>query len=73
MKVKARELMKLEEKELDKRLKDLKFELMKNYGKMSSGSLPENPSAIREIKKNIARILTVKNIKKNNDGGKKKE
>lgn len=70
MKIKARDLRKLNEKEINDKLKELKFEKMKIYGKMSTGSIPENPGQLKQIKKNISRIITILNEKKT--GGSKK-
>jgi large subunit ribosomal protein L29 len=40
-------------------MSDLKRELSKLYSQKASGRVPENPGKIKEIKRTIARILTV--------------
>ena len=40
-------------------LNDLKKELSKLNSQKSSGRLPENPGKIKEIRRTIARILTI--------------
>lgn len=47
------------QEELDEKLGDLRLELAKEQGKIELGSFPENPGRIKEIKRTIARILTV--------------
>ncbi len=49
--------------ELDEKLHDLRLELAKEQGKIELGSFPENPGRIKEMKRTIARILTVKGEK----------
>ncbi|MCK5107231.1 MAG: 50S ribosomal protein L29 [Nanoarchaeota archaeon] len=49
----------MNEAELDAKLKELKFELMKARTRMSSGGAPvKGQPTMRNIKKNIARINT---------------
>ncbi len=55
------EIRKMNDEELDKKLSDLKKELMKTNAQIAQGSIPEKPGRIKEIKKTIARILTIKN------------
>lgn len=50
--------------ELDKHLGELKKELMKIKGGLASGGIPEGVGKTKEIKRTIARILTVKGKKK---------
>ena len=49
--------------ELDKKLKELRMELMKEMAKIKVGGVPDNPGRIREIRRTIARILTIKKEK----------
>jgi len=42
-----------------RKLRELRIELMKLRGQLSAGGIVENPSRIREVRKAIARILTV--------------
>ncbi len=57
--MKAKELKNMEEKKLRDMLEELRKELMKLRSQVKSGLAPDNPSKIREVKKDIARILTV--------------
>ncbi|MCS7134949.1 MAG: 50S ribosomal protein L29 [Candidatus Aenigmarchaeota archaeon] len=58
--MKKKDLKKMNDAELDKLLKDLRLELMKERGNIAMGGTVKNPGRIREIRKNIARILTIK-------------
>ena len=42
-----------------KKIEELKLELFKEKGKIDVGGISDNPGKIREIKKTIARILTI--------------
>ncbi len=42
---------------------ELRNELLRERSKVASGGAPENPGRIREIKRTIARILTIENLK----------
>lgn len=61
--IKVKEARKLDNKELDKRIEELKKELMKLKSQISGGSQAENPGRIRAIKRTIARVLTIKKEK----------
>jgi large subunit ribosomal protein L29 len=50
--------------ERSKKLKELAAELTRLRTTVASGGTVENPSRIREIKKTIARILTMENEEK---------
>jgi large subunit ribosomal protein L29 len=50
--------------ERGKKLKELAAELTRLRTTVASGGTVENPSRIREIKKTIARILTMENEEK---------
>ena len=62
--MKRNELMKLGDKELKDKLKELKKELIKVNAQIATGTVPENPGNVKNIKKNIARIFTKFNQKK---------
>jgi|TARA_Y100000034_G_scaffold41016_1_gene50459 large subunit ribosomal protein L29 len=65
--IKKNELVQMDEKTLNGKLTELKMELIKINAQISMGTLPENPGRIKEIRKTIARIKTLKNMK---EGGK---
>jgi len=51
----------MNESELDNKSAELKKELMKINSQIAIGTLPKSPGKIREMKRTIARILTIKN------------
>ncbi len=55
-----KDLIKLNITEVDKRMIELKKELMKLNAQVSRGTPPENPGKIRALKRAIARVLTFK-------------
>jgi large subunit ribosomal protein L29 len=61
MNKKMRELEPLKEDALTKQLVDMRKELMKLNAQVASGTVPKSPGAIRKIKRQIARILTLNN------------
>lgn len=50
--------------ELEEKLLGFRTELAKERAVVASGTRPEKPGNIRKLRKNIARILTIKNEKK---------
>lgn len=63
MGIKNKEIQQMEKAQLESKLKELKKELMKINTQKSTGSNPENPGKIKQIKKTIARMLTTLNSK----------
>ena len=59
--IKVKEIRKLEEKELDKRMNELKLELSKERANINIGAPVTSPGRVKEIRKTVARILTIKN------------
>ena len=53
------ELAALAAPELQKRLAELRHELLKFNAQVSTGTVPKSPGQIRKTKKTIARILTL--------------
>ena len=53
----------MDEKSLSSKLFELRNELISVNAQVAMGTLPENPGRIKEIKKTIARILTIKKLK----------
>lgn len=62
--MKASEIRALSEEEAEEKLTALKKELAKERAIIASGTRPEKPSKIRNLKRDIARILTVMAEKK---------
>jgi len=58
MSLKAREIRAMSREEREKKLQELRLELMKLRMQAQLGTL-ENPGRIRAIRKSIARILTI--------------
>ncbi len=54
-----KELRKMSNEELEKKLEELRRELLSIRGKIRAHITPDNPGRVREIKRNIARILTL--------------
>ena len=67
--MKAKELKLINEADLENKTAELKKELMKINSQIAIGTVPKNPSKVSEIKRTIARILTIQKEK----GGDKKE
>ena len=63
--MKAVEIRKLSESELNKKLFDLQSELFNLRFQMATGQL-ENPAAIGNVKKDIARVKTIQTERKLN-------
>lgn len=56
---KLKELRALSDADLKKRLQELRTELVREKGAAAAGTKLENPGGIKELKRNIARILTL--------------
>ncbi len=54
------EIRELGPEDLDKKLSELRLELSKEYGTVKMGRATKNPGKIRQLRKTISRILTVK-------------
>lgn len=52
------DIKKMQKDELDKKVLELKTELMKLYAQVAVGTTPKSTKQIREIKKNLARFQT---------------
>ena len=67
--MKAKELKAMNEIDLENKVIELKKELMKINSQIAIGTVPKSPGKVREAKRTIAKILTIKKQK----GGSKKE
>ena len=63
--MKAKEIRSMSKEDLDAKLNELKKELIKLNAQISTGTTPKSPGQVRQIKKNIARILTIMSEKSN--------
>jgi large subunit ribosomal protein L29 len=62
--VRAKEVRAMSDDQLEKQLKDLRNELLKERAITATGGAPENPGRIRELRRTIARILTIQKEEK---------
>ena len=60
------EIRKLSEKEIDKKIQELRLELAKERANINIGASATSPGRIREIRKTIARMET---LRKESKGG----
>lgn len=61
----------MNELDLENKSIELKKELMKVNSQIAIGTLPKSPGKVKEMKRTIAKILTIRRIKQ--QGGIKKE
>lgn len=66
--MKVSEIRKLKDEEILEKVKESKKELLNLRIKNATGSL-DKPSKLKEMKKDIARMLTILNERKNSTGG----
>ena len=64
--LRMKEIRGMKPEDIDKKLSELRLELMKEVGNMKMGKTSKNTNKIKQLKKAIAKILTVKS-----SGGKK--
>jgi large subunit ribosomal protein L29 len=69
---KTKELRGMPKEELEKRLDELRKDLLKDNSQIATGTAPKNPGNLKKNKKSIARILTIIN-EKNKEVKKKDE
>jgi ribosomal protein L29 len=58
--MKFKDITKMPKDELEKKLYDLKTELMKLNAQIAIGTTPKNTKQVREIKRTIAKVETLK-------------
>ncbi len=61
--LRADEIRNLDRSEIDEKVNDLKLELAKEKGKIAVGGFPENPGRLKEIRRTLARIKTIRHEK----------
>lgn len=61
--LRSKEIWEMEIEDIQEKLVELKAELAKNVSKSSAAGVNENPGKIRELKRTIARVLTIMNQK----------
>ena len=61
--MKTKDLVSMSKEELNSKLIELKKELIKHNAQIATGTTPKSPGQVKEIKKTIAKILTIANEK----------
>jgi large subunit ribosomal protein L29 len=69
--LKIKQVREMKPEDLNTRLKELKLELLKEMGNVKMGRPIKNPGKIKELRRTIARILTVQQQRKLQSEGKK--
>lgn len=62
-KLRSSDIRAMNAQEMDEKITELKKSLMKIRGGLASGGIPEDVGKTREIKRTVARILTIKKEK----------
>jgi large subunit ribosomal protein L29 len=62
--LRSKEIRVMDLEDIQKKLDELKAEYSKNISKSSASGVNENPGNIRELKRTIARVITIMNEKK---------
>jgi len=57
--MKAKELRALSRKDLRKKLEELRKDLIKENSSIATGTTPKSPGKVKNMKKTIARIMTI--------------
>ncbi len=70
MKIKNKDIRKMSTVELNNKLLELKKDLIKINAQIAAGTVPENPGNVTNVKKTVARIMTIM-TEKNKEGTKK--
>jgi large subunit ribosomal protein L29 len=65
--LKCKEIRTWSQEDRQKRLKDLRSDLMREMGIAAMGGAPISPGKIRAVRTNIARILTIESEIKNKE------
>lgn len=58
--MKIKEIRNMKNEDLDKKLSELRLELSKELGSVKMGRAVKNPGKIKELRRSIARVMTVK-------------
>ncbi len=61
--LRAKDIRSMKDADLEKQLKDLRNDLLKQRAITATGGAPESPGRIRELRRTIARILTIQREK----------
>ena len=58
--LRAKEIRGMKPEEIDRKISELRLELMKEMANVKMGRPVKNPGKIRELRRTIARLLTIK-------------
>jgi len=61
--LRSKDIRSMKDADLEKQLKDLRNDLLKQRAITATGGAPESPGRIRELRRTIARILTIQREK----------
>ena len=61
--LRSKEIWEMEIEDIEEKLVELSEELAKNISKSAAAGINENPGKTRELKRTIARVLTIMNQK----------
>lgn len=59
--LKSRQIREMKPEDVSKKLSELKLELLKDQGNVKMGRLTKNTGKIGELRRTVARILTIQN------------
>ena len=62
--MKIKDLRSMSQGDLNSKLTELRKELVKHNAQIATGTTPKSPGQVREVKKTIAKILTIGTEKK---------
>ncbi len=68
---KTKNLKELSKEDMNKKMEELRRDLMKFNAQISTGTPPENPGQVRNVKRTIARLKTF--LKNKEEGDKEKK
>jgi large subunit ribosomal protein L29 len=61
--LRSNDIREMDDEEIQQKLVELKAEFAKNISKSSASGVNENPGKVKELKRTIARVLTIMNEK----------
>ncbi|MDP1553088.1 MAG: 50S ribosomal protein L29 [Methanobacteriaceae archaeon] len=61
--LRSNDIREMDVEEIQQKLVELKAEFAKNISKSSASGVNENPGKVKELKRTIARVLTIMNEK----------
>jgi len=62
--LRKKQILKMTDAEIEKKLNELRSELAQQKSLIASGGAIENPGRIKELRRNIARLLTYQNLRR---------